>query len=243
MVPASTAKSAPPKGAASESPVVASNELKRTKVWGETDQAVSWAGAFAVYGGHGATASSTIVYEIEPGKRLGWHTDATEETQYIIAGQGKLYLEDGSTHAVGPGSGVVLFFVDLDGFKRLNDTLGHPTGDAVLRLLAERLRRCAHDGDTVARLGGDEFAIVHPVSPGSKSPTAMAAEIVRSIARPYDVGGSQLTLTASVGVSVAGEDCQEPDRMLKNADVALYRAKTDGRNAFRFYDASMDNYL
>ena len=81
MPSASTAKSTPPKGTASKSPVVASNELKRTKVWGETDQAVSWAGAFAVYGGHGTTASSTIVYEIEPGKRLGWHTDATEETQ------------------------------------------------------------------------------------------------------------------------------------------------------------------
>ncbi len=139
--------------------------------------------------------------------------------------------------------GVALFFIDLDGFKRLNDTLGHPTGDAVLRLLAERLRRCGHDGDTVARLGGDEFAIVHPVSPTSKSPTAIATELVRSIARPYDVGGSQLTLTASVGVSVAGDGCHEPDRMLKNADVALYRAKTDGRNAFRFYDPSMDNYL
>ena len=108
MPSASTAKSTPPKGTASKSPVVASNELKRTKVWGETDQAVSWAGAFAVYGGHGTTASSTIVYEIEPGKRLGWHTDATEETQYIIAGEGKLYLEDGSTHAVGPGSVFVL---------------------------------------------------------------------------------------------------------------------------------------
>jgi quercetin dioxygenase-like cupin family protein len=107
MAPASAAKS-PPNGTSSESPVVASNELKRAKVWGETDQAVSWAGAFAVYGGHGATASSTIVYEIEPGKRLGWHTDATEETQYIIAGTGKLYLEDGSTHAVGPGSVFVL---------------------------------------------------------------------------------------------------------------------------------------
>jgi quercetin dioxygenase-like cupin family protein len=106
MAPASPAKSTPP--TAGKSPIVASNELKRTKVWGETDQAVSWAGAFAVYGGHGATASSTIVYEIEPGKRLGWHTDATEETQYIIAGQGKLYLEDGSTHAVGPGSVFVL---------------------------------------------------------------------------------------------------------------------------------------
>jgi quercetin dioxygenase-like cupin family protein len=89
-------------------PVVASNELKRTEVWGETDKAVHWAGAFAVYGGHGATASSTIVYEIEPGKRLGWHTDATEETQYIIAGTGKLYLEDGSAWPVGPGSVFVL---------------------------------------------------------------------------------------------------------------------------------------
>ena len=83
--------------------VVASDKLKRTEVWGETDPAVHWAGAFAVYGGSGATASSTIVYEIEPGKRLGWHTDATEETQYIIAGTGKLHL-DGSTHEVGPGS-------------------------------------------------------------------------------------------------------------------------------------------
>jgi quercetin dioxygenase-like cupin family protein len=93
---------------ASKNPVVASDRLTRGEVWGETDPAVHWAGAFAVYGGHGATASSTIVYEIEPGKRLGWHTDATEETQYIIAGQGKLYLEDGSTWPVGPGSVFVL---------------------------------------------------------------------------------------------------------------------------------------
>ena len=93
---------------AGASPVVASPKLPRTKVWGENDPSVRWAGAFAVYGGHGATASSTIVYEIEPGGRLGWHTDATEETQYIIAGSGKLYLEDGSTHPVGPGSVFVL---------------------------------------------------------------------------------------------------------------------------------------
>jgi quercetin dioxygenase-like cupin family protein len=88
--------------------IVDSKNLKRAEVWGESDKAVHWAGAFAVYGGQGATASSTIVYEIEPVKRLGWHTDATEETQYIIAGEGKLYLEDGSTHKVGPGSVFVL---------------------------------------------------------------------------------------------------------------------------------------
>ena len=89
-------------------PVVDSTKLARTKVSGEDDQTVRWAGAFAVYGGHGTTASSTIVYEIEPGGRLGWHTDATEETQYIIAGNGTLHLEDGSTHPVGPGSVFVL---------------------------------------------------------------------------------------------------------------------------------------
>jgi quercetin dioxygenase-like cupin family protein len=99
--PASATK---PKAKAATSPVVASDKLPRTKVWGESDPAVRWAGAFAVYGGHGTTASSTIVYEIEPGGRLGWHTHATEETQYIIAGTGKLYLEDGSTYPVGPGS-------------------------------------------------------------------------------------------------------------------------------------------
>lgn len=89
-------------------PVIDSSELPRAKVWGKSDPVVCWAGAFATYGGHGATASSTIVYEIEPGGRLGWHTDATEETQYVIAGKGRLYLEDGSTHEVGPGSVFVL---------------------------------------------------------------------------------------------------------------------------------------
>jgi quercetin dioxygenase-like cupin family protein len=85
-------------------PVVASDKLKRTEVWAEDDKSVHWAGAFAVYGGHGTTASSTIVYEIEPGHRLGWHADATEETQYIIAGIGELHMEDGNTYRVGPGS-------------------------------------------------------------------------------------------------------------------------------------------
>jgi quercetin dioxygenase-like cupin family protein len=89
-------------------PVVDSNKLERTKVWGESDPTVRWQGAFARYGANGATASSTIVYEIEPGGRLGWHTDATEETQYIVGGSGKLHLEDGSTYPVGPGSVFVL---------------------------------------------------------------------------------------------------------------------------------------
>lgn len=89
-------------------PVIASDKLERVEVRGEDDPSVRWNGAFVLYGGHGTTQSSTIVYEIEPGGRLGWHTDATEETQYIIAGNGELHMEDGSKHPVGPGSVFVL---------------------------------------------------------------------------------------------------------------------------------------
>lgn len=89
-------------------PVVASDRLERAQVWGEGDPTVRWAGAFAVCGGRGATQSATIVYEIEPGHRLGWHSDATEETQYILAGRGKLFMADGATFMVGPGSVFVL---------------------------------------------------------------------------------------------------------------------------------------
>ncbi len=87
--------------------IVATEKLERIHVRGADDPAVRWDGAFAVYGGHGASQSSTIVYEIEPGGQLGWHTDATEETQYIIAGKGELQTEDGS-YPVGPGSVFVL---------------------------------------------------------------------------------------------------------------------------------------
>jgi quercetin dioxygenase-like cupin family protein len=88
--------------------IISTNQLERVPVRGEDDASVRWNGAFVLYGGAGTTQSSTIVYEIEPGGRLGWHTDATEETQYIIAGQGELQLEDGSVHRVGPGSVFVL---------------------------------------------------------------------------------------------------------------------------------------
>ncbi|MBN2446745.1 MAG: cupin domain-containing protein [Phycisphaerae bacterium] len=111
MIPRTSvnAKSARPKSLAArrKSPVVDSARLPRAAVRGAGDEAVRWAGAFASCGGHGAEQSSTIVYEIEPGGRLGWHTDATEETQYIIAGKGELHMDDG-VFPVGPGSVFVL---------------------------------------------------------------------------------------------------------------------------------------
>jgi len=109
MSPATASKLNPASDRATSGapPIVASDKLERIQVRAVDDPAVRWAGAFAVYGGHGTTQSSTIVYEIEPGGQLGWHTDATEETQYIIAGKGELRTEEGN-YPVGPGSIFVL---------------------------------------------------------------------------------------------------------------------------------------
>jgi diguanylate cyclase (GGDEF)-like protein len=131
--------------------------------------------------------------------------------------------------------------LDLDHFKEINDSLGHPIGDALLNEVASRLNDCVTDNDTVARLGGDEFAIVQLCA--NCEPTAIAAlasHIVDIIAAPYDIDGHHLVIGVSIGISVAPDDGDNPDQLLKNADLALYRAKADGRGTYRFFEAGMD---
>ena len=131
--------------------------------------------------------------------------------------------------------------LDLDHFKKVNDSLGHPVGDALLKQVAERLRQCTGAGDTVARLGGDEFAIVQFCD--GCEPTAapaLASHIVEVLAAPYEIDGHHLVIGVSIGVSLAPEDGDNPDQLLKNADLALYRAKADGRGTYRFFEAGMD---
>src|SRR5205085_7734979 len=121
------------------------------------------------------------------------------------------------------------------------DSLGHPVGDALLKEVARRLSGCITEDDTVARLGGDEFAVVQfcrGCDPTMAS--ALASRLVERIAEPYDVAGHQLVIGVSVGVSLAPEDGDNPDALLKNADLALYRAKADGRGTYRFFEAGMD---
>jgi diguanylate cyclase (GGDEF)-like protein len=139
------------------------------------------------------------------------------------------------------GDQLAVFCLDLDHFKDINDTLGHPVGDALLREVARRLGECAGANDTVARLGGDEFAIVQFCNDCDQSAAvALAGEVVEKIAAPYDIGGHQLVIGVSVGISLAPEDGKNPDELLKNADLALYRAKADGRGTYRFFEPGMD---
>ncbi len=138
------------------------------------------------------------------------------------------------------GECLAVMCLDLDHFKAVNDTLGHPIGDELLKVVAERLRRCTREPDTIARLGGDEFAIIMT---GMNEPTdavALAKRIRESITKPYHLDGHQIVTDISIGISLAPIDGNEPDQLIKNADLALYGAKGDGRGTYRFFETEMD---
>ena len=135
---------------------------------------------------------------------------------------------------------VAVLCIDLDHFKRVNDTLGHPTGDALLIKVAERLRSAVRQSDLVARLGGDEFAIIQSGAGQPHCAEITAARLVDLVGRSYALGGHLVNIGASVGIAISPGDGEQHDILLKHADIALYRAKTDGRARFRFFRPGMD---
>jgi diguanylate cyclase (GGDEF)-like protein len=141
------------------------------------------------------------------------------------------------------GTQCAVFCLDLDGFKAVNDTLGHPVGDALLRAVARRLAGAVRETDTVARLGADEFAIINVGLDSAETAASLADRIIRLIHEPYDFDGQRIVIGISIGVSMAPGDGTSPDKLLKNADIALYLAKTEGRGTFRFFEREMDARL
>jgi diguanylate cyclase (GGDEF)-like protein/PAS domain S-box-containing protein len=136
---------------------------------------------------------------------------------------------------------VAVLYLDLDHFKDVNDSLGHPIGDDLLKEVARRLSESIRDGDTACRLGGDEFAVVQvggDLQPSTAS--ALASRLIEVIGAPYTIQGHQLIVGTSIGISMAPDDGSDPDQVMKNADMALYRAKADGRGTFRFFETGMD---
>ncbi len=136
---------------------------------------------------------------------------------------------------------VGLMHLDIDHFKRVNDTLGHAAGDLLLREIADRLRRCVRKEDTVARLGGDEFAVLlHQVS-SAEGAEVVARNLLDAIVQPIQLPGQELVITTSLGLALAPSDGQDYDELLKNADMAMYRAKQAGRNNLQFYHREMND--
>ncbi|MBV9628239.1 MAG: EAL domain-containing protein [Xanthobacteraceae bacterium] len=139
------------------------------------------------------------------------------------------------------GEAFSLFVFDLDLFKSVNDSLGHPIGDLLLTAVAQRLRSCTRETDTVARLGGDEFALLQSVEGNQRDAAlALATRLLDAINAPYEVEGHPILIGASIGIVLAPNDGLEVEQLLKNADLALYRAKAEGRNGFRLFEPAMD---
>ena len=139
------------------------------------------------------------------------------------------------------GDEFAIFIFDLDLFKAVNDSLGHPIGDALLKQVAHRLRDCTGGRFTVGRLGGDEFAIIQTDEPGQRQAAiALAGELIDKISAPYDIEGNQIVIGISIGIALAPRDGTDAGQLLKNADLALYRAKSEGRKGYRFFELEMD---
>lgn len=133
-----------------------------------------------------------------------------------------------------------ILYLDLDHFKDVNDTLGHPLGDALLCATADRLRNCVRETDLVARFGGDEFAVLQDEMPDLASAEQLATKITNVLAVPYMLEGNQVRTTASIGIVPYSDEIESADSMMMKADLALYRAKDEGRNQFRFHVSELD---
>ncbi|KRQ93427.1 EAL domain-containing protein [Bradyrhizobium valentinum] len=188
----------------------------------------------------------------------GWvatHEDITEQRQSEVKIEymahhdaltdlaNRVLLNDRLQHALGRvqhGEMVAVHHLDLDQFKAVNDTFGHPCGDKLLRIVAERLRSLVGEADTIARMGGDEFVIVQAMIADPADATSLAQRVIDALSEPYDIDGQQAVIGVSIGISVGPGDGSNPDKLLRNADLALYRAKSDGRGTFRFFEPAMD---
>ncbi|HEY6256740.1 MAG TPA: EAL domain-containing protein [Xanthobacteraceae bacterium] len=138
------------------------------------------------------------------------------------------------------GEMFAVFMLDLDRFKDVNDSLGHPAGDALLKDTARRLKSVLGEAGLLARLGGDEFAILRPMATdGHADATTLAERIVKAISEPYEIEGSKVVIGTSIGIALAPCDGTEPSALMKHADLALYRQKSAGRDGYRFFDAQM----
>jgi diguanylate cyclase (GGDEF)-like protein/PAS domain S-box-containing protein len=204
---------------------------------------IQWINIDAVHGDHGETLyvgiASDISELIDTRERLA----SLAYFDTLTGLPNRVLFHDRLLHAISQSrreqKRLALMLVDLDNFKNVNDTLGHAAGDEMLQQVARRLQSRVRDSDTVARLGGDEFALVLTDAKGPEDMARIAGEIVQALAAPYQIDGVEVTGGASLGMTFFPDDGQSQAELLKHADVAMYRAKENGRNNYQFFTCDM----
>ncbi|HEY0855098.1 MAG TPA: EAL domain-containing protein [Devosia sp.] len=203
----------------------------------------------------------TIMMQHHPMKDGGWvstHEDITEQRQQEarirhLARHDALtelpnriqFLEEMASSETGLARGekLAVLCIDLDHFKEVNDTLGHAIGDKVLKQVSARLWGSTRENDVLARLGGDEFSLLLRGIDKPADAAAIAERITRTMSTPFSIDGHQIVIGASVGIAMAPDDGETTDQLMKNADLALYRAKAEGRSTFHFFERGMDEAI
>ncbi|MBS4098364.1 MAG: response regulator, partial [Sulfuricella sp.] len=170
-------------------------------------------------------------------KHLAYHDNLTGLPNRVLFHD---RLQQALAHAKREGHTMGVMFIDLDRFKIINDTLGHDVGDELLKGVAQRLKNCIRQGDTVVRLGGDEFTIILPLIGKAEDAAVVAQKILDTLAEPFLLVQQELHVTSSIGISLYPDDGEDTQTLIKNADIAMYRAKELGKNNYQFYTADLN---
>lgn len=194
-------------------------------------------GMFAGYHGVG----SDITLQKKSDERISFlaHNDAL--TGLLNRAHFTEMLHQNVTRLERYGAQFALMFMDLDHFKAVNDTFGHPMGDKLLIEVANKLRAIMPAGSHAARLGGDEFAVLVPKSVTVEDMESLAQQVLKSVLEPFEFDGEKMSVGISIGIAIAPRHGTRPDQLLRNVDLALYRAKESGRNGFRVFETGMDS--
>jgi diguanylate cyclase (GGDEF)-like protein/PAS domain S-box-containing protein len=193
----------------------------------------------------GAAAGSVLVFrDVSVARRLAEEITHLAEHDPLTGLPNRLLLNDRLNQAIARAgrktSLIAVLFLDLDGFKHINDSLGHPTGDKLLQSVAKRLHGCVRTPDTVSRQGGDEFVVLLHDVQNAESAAITARRMLKVVEEIHSIDSHELRVTASIGISVYPEDGQDAETLIKNADTAMYQAKQSGRQNFRFFKPEMN---
>ncbi len=230
---------------------VAANDHWEGEVWSERrngDEYPVWVALTAIRDNADQVINYMVILsDITDRKRVEEHTRHLAEHDFLTDLPNRVLFLDRLHQALGVArrkqTKVAVMFVDLDRFKGINDSFGHHVGDAVLREVASRLTGCVRGVDTVSRQGGDEFVVILADIGGVDQAAHVANSVMQAVAQPVEFDGHVVSLSVSIGISIYPTDGQDLDTLLKHADVAMYHAKQNGRNAFSFFDAQMNAHV